>query len=76
MSSGKLKNPAASSQADPWRSVFHPGRNYNMKGKNNYDKPGTDGKSVMDHHIAAEVSGKNVKYHDAMKSSLYEGRYE
>lgn len=60
---------------DPWRSVFHPGRNYNMKGKNNLDNKG-NGKSVMDHHIAAEASGKNVKYHDAMKSALYEGRVD
>lgn len=70
---------AVSSRAadDPWRSVFHPGRNYNVRGKNNIDKPASgDSKSVMDHHIAAENSGKNVKYHDAMKSALYEGRVE
>ena len=57
--------------------MFHIGRNYDMRGKNNLDDKG-DGKSVMENQIAAEASGKtvNLYYHDAMKSAFYEGRVE
>jgi len=59
----------ATASADPWRSVFHPGRNANRnsmrsQGANVYDKPsGTGDKSVWEHTLDSQKStGQSTNY--------------
>jgi len=64
--SPSLPSSAAHQFNDPWRSVFHPGKNFALKrqGSNQFDtvKPG-DTMTVWDHTVRSESSPLNRNYY-------------